>query len=59
MAAAALALFHAGGPGTHLSEYELPFTSANPVPEAASLLAPALEALDRVQAARRWRADAR
>ncbi|WP_285711528.1 DUF4259 domain-containing protein [Erythrobacter oryzae] len=50
VAAAALVLFHAGGPATHLSEYELPFASANPVPGAASLLAPALAALDRVLA---------
>jgi hypothetical protein len=50
VAAAALILFHSGGPGSHLSEYELPFASANPVPDAASLLAPALEALDRVLA---------
>lgn len=50
VAAAALILFHAGGPATHLSEYELPFASANPMPEAASLLAPALAAVDRVLA---------
>lgn len=48
VAAAALILFFAGGPGSHLSEYELPWASANPVPDAASLLAPALAALDRV-----------
>ncbi len=50
VAAAALILFHAGGPASHLSEYELPWASANPVPEAATLLAPALAALDRVLA---------
>jgi hypothetical protein len=50
VAAAALILFHAGGPDSHLSEYELPWASANPVPEAATLLAPALAALDRVLA---------
>jgi hypothetical protein len=50
VAAAALILLNAGGPGTHLSEYELPWASANPVSEAAALLAPALAALDRVVA---------
>jgi hypothetical protein len=48
VAAAALILFHAGGPDSHLSEYELPWARANPVAEAAALLAPALAALDRV-----------
>jgi hypothetical protein len=50
VAAAALIMFFAGGPAAHLSEYELPWASANPVPEAATLLAPALAALDRVLA---------
>ncbi len=50
VAAAAMILFHAGGPGSHLSEYELPWASANPVADAAPLVGPALAALDRVMA---------
>ena len=50
VAAAALILLHAGGPGSHLSEYELPWASANPLPEAVTLLAPALAAVGRVMA---------
>jgi hypothetical protein len=50
VAAAAMILFQAEGDSSHLSEYELPWASANPIADAAALLGPALAAVERVMA---------
>ncbi len=50
VAAAALLVSFAGGPDRHLSEYELPWAKANPLPDAAQLVPEALAAIERVMA---------
>lgn len=46
--AAAMILFLAGGPDRHLSQYELPWAQAHPLPDAATLLPDARAAVARV-----------
>lgn len=50
VAAAAMILCLSGGPDRHLSDYELPWAKAHPLPTAAALLPEALAAVGGVMA---------